>query len=168
MSEPEGPGVETRPVTEIAVDPDNLYREEVITDLKAATLRRLVPIQADGSPDASRPALFLAETQLLTQGGLLPVQARLEAETLEQAIEIFPQAINEAVERHGGEVVKREAHLALSFAQEALTQGGQSFFFFFGAEPAAVDDGFEFSGGSQSGARYPTSYSGSIQALDAA
>jgi hypothetical protein len=84
----------------------------VITDLKAATLRRLVPIQADGSPDASRPALFLAETQLLTQGGLLPVQARLEADTLEAAIEIFPQAINEAVERmveEAREIQRRES-----------------------------------------------------------
>ena len=112
MSELEGPGIETNPVSEIAVDRDNLYREELITDLKAATLRRLVPIQADGSPDASRPALFLAETQLLTQGGLLPVQARLEAETLEQAIDIFPQAINEAVERmieEAREIQRRES-----------------------------------------------------------
>ncbi len=112
MSELEDPSVETKPVTEIEVDRNNLYREEVITDLKAATLRRLVPIQADGSPDASRPALFLAETQLLTQGGLLPVQARLEADTLEQAIEIFPEAINEAVERmveEARELQRREA-----------------------------------------------------------
>jgi hypothetical protein len=112
MSELEGPEVETRSVSEIEVDRDNLYREEVITDLKAATLRRLVPIQADGSPDASRPALFLAETQLLTQGGLLPVQARLEADTLEAAIEIFPQAINEAVERmveEAREIQRRES-----------------------------------------------------------
>lgn len=112
MSETEDPDVETRSVSEISVDRDNLYREEVVTDLKAATLRRLVPIQADGSPDASRPALFLAETQLLTQGGLLPVQARLEADTLEAAIEIFPQAINEAVERmveEAREIQRREA-----------------------------------------------------------
>jgi len=112
MSELEGPGAETKPVTEIAVDRDSLYREEVITDLKAATLRRLVPIQADGSPDDSRPALFLAETQLLTQGGLLPVQARLEAETLAEAIDIFPEAINQAVERmveEAREMQRREA-----------------------------------------------------------
>ena len=112
MSEIEDPDAETKSVSEISVDRDNLYREEVVTDLKAATLRRLVPIQADGSPDASRPALFLAETQLLTQGGLLPVQARLEADTLEAAIEIFPQAINEAVERMveaAREIQRREA-----------------------------------------------------------
>jgi len=99
MSEPEGPGAGTQPVSEIAVDRDNLYREEVITDLKAATLRQLVPIRADGSVDDSRPALYLAETQLLTQGGMLPVQARLEVDSLAAAIDAFPQAINDAVER---------------------------------------------------------------------
>lgn len=112
MSEPEGPGAETRPITEIEVDRANLYREEVITDLRAATLRRLMPIREDGSPDDSRPALFLAETQLLTQGGMLPVQARLEADSLAEAIEKFPEAINEAVERmveEARELQRREA-----------------------------------------------------------
>ena len=125
MSEPEGPGVDTRPVSEIAVDRDNLYREEVITDLKAATLRRLIPIQADGSPDASRPSLFLAETQLLTQGGLLPVQARLEAATLEEAIEIFPDAINQAVERMVEEAreMQRRAARARRRASRAESPG---------------------------------------------
>ena len=98
MSEPEMPEG-TKPVTELSVDRDNLYREEVVTDLKAATLRRLMPIRADGTADDSRTPLSLAETQLMTQGGVLPVQARLEAETLEAAIDIFPEAINAAVER---------------------------------------------------------------------
>ncbi len=98
MSEPEMPEG-TKPVTELSVDRDNLYREEVVTDLKSATLRRLIPIHVDGTADDSRTPLFLAETQLMTQGGVLPVQARLEAETLEAAIDIFPEAINAAVER---------------------------------------------------------------------
>lgn len=112
MSDIEENDVETKSVAEISVDQENLYREEVITDLKAATLRRLMPIQPDGSPDASRPQLFLAETQLLTQGGLLPVQARLEADSLAAAIENFPEAINQAVERmveEARELQRREA-----------------------------------------------------------
>ena len=111
MSEPESP-TDAKSVAEIAVDRDNLYREEVITDLKAATLRRLEPIRADGTPDPEREPIFLAETQLLTQGGLLPVQARLEASTLAGAIEIFPEAINQAVERmveEAREIQRREA-----------------------------------------------------------
>jgi hypothetical protein len=98
MSEPEAPA-EGRSIADLSVDRDNLYREEVVTDLKAATLRRLVPIRPDGTEDDTRTPLFLTETQLMTQGGVLPVQARLEAETLEAAIDIFPEAINQAVER---------------------------------------------------------------------
>ncbi len=71
------------------------------------------------------------------------------------------------VKTAGGEVVKKEAHLALSFSGEALRQAVQQFFFFFNAE-TAVDDGLENTGGPQNGGRYPTSYSGSVAALDAA
>ena len=84
---------------EIAVDTDNLYREETYTDLKVATIRCMVPIQADGSPDASRPTLYSGQTTLMSQAGPVPVQAPLEATSLAEAIEKFPVAIQEAVER---------------------------------------------------------------------
>ena len=51
------------------VDRDNLYREEGITDLKTASIRRLIPIKADGSTDASRTAIFVGSTQLMTPEG---------------------------------------------------------------------------------------------------
>ncbi|MGH0036274.1 MAG: hypothetical protein ACQGVK_14705 [Myxococcota bacterium] len=87
------------PVSEIQVDADNLYREEVFTDLKVATLRRLTPVQRDGSPDTSRPALWSGETQLMSQVGMVPVHAPIEAANLAEAIEKFPKAVAEAVER---------------------------------------------------------------------
>lgn len=88
-----------KPLSEIKVDRDNLYREETFSDLRVATLRRMVPIKADGSPDDSRPVLFMGETQLMSAGGLLPVSCPIEASTLEEAIEKFPEAVNMAVER---------------------------------------------------------------------
>ena len=51
---------------EIKLDPTQLYREEIFTDRKAGTLRRLVPIKSDGSEDSSRPVLYSGQTQLLT------------------------------------------------------------------------------------------------------
>lgn len=87
------------PVSEIQVDASNLYREEVFTDLKVATLRRLSPIKADGSPDDSRPELWSGETQLMSQMGMVPVHAPIEATSLAEAIEKFPKAVAEAVER---------------------------------------------------------------------
>ena len=38
-----------KPLSEVEVDRDHLYREESFTDLKVATIRRLVPIKPDGS-----------------------------------------------------------------------------------------------------------------------
>ena len=87
------------PIEEIEVDHENLYREEVFTDLKVATMRRLSPVKADGSPDETRPILFHAQTQLMSQMGPLPVNCAIEAANLEEALEKFPDAIAQAIER---------------------------------------------------------------------
>jgi len=87
------------PLDEIQVDRENLYLEEVFTDLKVATLRRLTPIKADGSPDTTRPVLFHAQTQLMSQMGPLPVNCSIDASNLEEAMQKFPEAIAAAIER---------------------------------------------------------------------
>lgn len=38
-------------ITNIKINPDNLYKEESFTDLTFATIRRLSPVNIDGSPD---------------------------------------------------------------------------------------------------------------------
>ena len=43
-----------RVVGELSVDANNLYREESYTDLKVASLKRLVPVTVAGEPDPSR------------------------------------------------------------------------------------------------------------------
>jgi len=98
VSESESSG-ESSGLGEIRVDRNNLYQEEVFTDLRVASVRRLTPIRPDGGVDDSRPVLFMAETQLMSQRGLLPVHGPIEAETLEEAWEKFPEAIQAAVER---------------------------------------------------------------------
>ena len=99
-------------LSEIKVDAENLYREETYTDLRVATIRRLVPVKSDGSPDASRPELFSGQTNLMSQAGPLPVECPLEATTVEEAIAKFPDAIQAAVERlieEAKEMRRREA-----------------------------------------------------------
>ena len=86
-------------LADLSVDKDNLYREEIFTDLKVASIRRLTPIKADGSEDPDRPVRFIAETTLMSQRGPLPVQANIEATHLEAAIDKFPAAVNDAVEQ---------------------------------------------------------------------
>lgn len=90
---------ETNPLGEITVDQDNLYREETFTDLKVASIRRLTPIRADGSEDGERPVMFVGETTLMSARGPLPINCPIEATTLAEAMDAFPQAVQAAVER---------------------------------------------------------------------
>ncbi len=99
-------------VTEIEVDKDNLYREEIITDLKVASIRMLTPIKLDGSPDETREPIFTGQTTLMSAAGPLPVQCPLEATTLEEATAQFPDAVKQAIERlvdEAREMQRREA-----------------------------------------------------------
>ena len=84
---------------EIKLDIAQLYREEIFTDRKAGTLRRLIPVLADGNTDASRPVLYSGQTQLLTPAGVLPLAFELEATSLEDACSKFPDAVKVAIEQ---------------------------------------------------------------------
>lgn len=75
------------------VDKENLYQEESITDLKIATIQRLVPIKPDGSTDDGRDTVFIGRTQLNSPQGPVPIQAKLEAKSLEEAMDLFPAAM---------------------------------------------------------------------------
>jgi hypothetical protein len=84
---------------DIEIDAKGLYREELYTDGRAGTVRRLVPVTADGSPDTAREVLFSGQTQLLTPGGVLPLSFPIEATTLEHALQKFPAAVKAALEQ---------------------------------------------------------------------
>jgi hypothetical protein len=84
---------------DIQVDRNGLYREETFTDRKAGTIRRLVPVTADGAPDAARAVIYSGQTQLLTPGGVLPLSFEIEATTMEQALDQFPAAVHAALEQ---------------------------------------------------------------------
>src|SRR5512141_2465931 len=64
--------------SEAAMDAASLYREETYTDRKIGTLRVLVPVKSDGSPDTARPALYQGEAQLMTNMGPLPISFDIE------------------------------------------------------------------------------------------
>jgi hypothetical protein len=82
---------------DFTVDRANLYKEEAITDLKTASIRKLVPIKSDGSPDESRTTIFIGSTQLMTPEGPLPIQARLMANNLNEAFDEFPNAMQQSL-----------------------------------------------------------------------
>ena len=84
---------------EVRLDPAGLYREEIYTDRRAGTIRRLTPVTVDGATDPKRPVLFSGQTQLLTPAGVLPLQFELDASTLEEALAKFPEGVNAALEQ---------------------------------------------------------------------
>ena len=114
------------PLPELRFDAASLYREEVFTDRTAGTIRRLVPVQVNGEPDASRPTLYSGQTQLLTPGGVLPLGFEIDAASLEDAIARFPAAVQEALNQAIEEAreMRREAQSRIVVPEGGGMGGG--------------------------------------------
>ncbi|HUN26096.1 MAG TPA: hypothetical protein VMU67_07290 [Steroidobacteraceae bacterium] len=85
-------------IPDIRLDPNAMYREEVFTDRRAGTIRRLLPIKIDGTTDATRAVLYSGQTQLLTPAGVLPLAFEIDASSLEDALKKFPDAMKHALD----------------------------------------------------------------------
>jgi hypothetical protein len=96
---------------DIQLDIQALYKEDVFTDRRAGSIRRLTPVTSDGSVDASRAVLFSGQTQLLTPAGVLPLGFEIEAQTLDEALKKFPDGVKVALEQAIDEAreMRREA-----------------------------------------------------------
>jgi hypothetical protein len=114
-------------LSDLRIDPGSLYREDVFTDRKVGTIRVLNPVRVDGSADVTRPVLYVGETQLLTAAGLLPLAFEIEATSLAEAVEKFPAATNEAVERTRRELeeLRREAASSIIVPDRMPGLGGR-------------------------------------------
>ena len=88
---------ETR--NDIQMDTSNLYREEMFTDNTVGTLRRLVPVTADGEVDTSRATQYVGSTQVMTNAGPLPLSFEIEANSLTEAAAAFGDAAKDAFEK---------------------------------------------------------------------
>jgi hypothetical protein len=93
------------------MDPTSLYREEIYTDRAAGTLRVMVPVKTDGSPDATRQTLYIGEAQILTNMGPLPISFEVEANNLADAVAAYGEAAKAGVERavHELQELRRQA-----------------------------------------------------------
>ena len=81
------------------MDASALCREEVFTDSRVGTIRKLTPVTVDGSPDETRDTQFIGSTQILTPGGALPLTFEIPGDSLEEAVQGFGDAAQKAVER---------------------------------------------------------------------
>lgn len=119
---------DTTKVTDAAMDAASLYREEIYTDRKVGTLRVLVPVKDDGSPDAARPTVFQGEAQLMTNMGPLPISFDIEASNLSEAVSRYAEATKVGVERAMRELqeLRRQASSSIVIppAGTSLPPGG--------------------------------------------
>ena len=84
---------------DIKVDPKALYLEEIFTDRRVGTIRRLTPVDKNGARDQARAVLYVGETQVLTPAGALPIAFEIGAGSLEEAAEKFGQLARDAIEK---------------------------------------------------------------------
>src|SRR5882762_1942962 len=113
----------TKPETtnDIKVDPNALYLEEIFTDRRIGTIRRLTPVKKDGKRDEARAILYVGETQVMTPAGALPIGFEIGAGSLEEAADKFGQLAREAIERTVRELQELRRQAASSIV---IPQGG--------------------------------------------
>ena len=105
---------------EIAMDSTVLYREEIFTDRRVGTLQRLTPVTAAGATDATRPVLYVGQTQVLTPAGALPLTFDVPAASLEEAVAKFGDLAKQALAR----TMRRLEELRREQASSIIVPGG--------------------------------------------
>lgn len=99
---------------DLNMDPTTLYREEVFTDGKVGHIRRLTPVNGDGSDDDSRQVSYSGSTQLLTPMGTLPLNFELPGASLQEAAENFNEEARKAMQQTVEELKEMQREQASS------------------------------------------------------
>lgn len=96
---------------ELRMDAASLYQEEVYTDRRVGTIRRLSPVTEQGAPDAARATLFIGEAHVLTPMGTLPISFEIPANTLAEAVAGYAEAAERGLEDTARQIeeMRREA-----------------------------------------------------------
>lgn len=103
------------------MNPADLWLEEIFTDRRVGTIRRMTPVDGAGKRDEGREVLYIGETQVMSQMGALPINFVLEAKTLEEAAKLFGPAAKAAIERTVRELQELRRQQA---SQIVVPQGG--------------------------------------------
>lgn len=103
------------------MNPQDLWLEEVFTDRRVGTIRRMTPVDGSGARDPGREVLYIGETQVMSQVGTLPINFMLEAKSLEEAATMFGPAAKAGIERTVKELQELRRQQASSIV---VPQGG--------------------------------------------
>lgn len=97
-----------------AMDATQLWREDIFTDQRVGTIRRLTPVTADGADDPGRSVQYVGQATIMTPMGSLPLSFELEATTLAEAVERFGPAAQRAVDEAAREIQEMRRQAASS------------------------------------------------------
>jgi len=113
-------------INDIKIDSKALYLEEVFTDRRIGTIRRLTPVSGDGERDTARAVLYIGETQVMTPAGALPIGFEIGAGSLEEAADKFGQLAKDAIERTVKELqeLRRQAASSIVIPQGGMPPAG--------------------------------------------
>ncbi|MCB1068966.1 MAG: hypothetical protein H7A43_04830 [Verrucomicrobia bacterium] len=102
---------------DIQFDASSLYREDQYTDMKVGTIRVLTPVDAEGKTDPNRSAIYVGQTEIMSNMGMLPISGKIDAANLSEAIQKFPETIKKALE----EMVERMQQMQREQASRIVT-----------------------------------------------
>jgi len=108
-------------MTEPEMNAADLWLEEVYTDRRVGTIRKMTPVDGTGKPDAARKVTWVGETQVMSTVGALPINFQIEADTLEDAAKKFGPEAKAAIERTMRELQEMRRQQASSIV---IPQGG--------------------------------------------
>lgn len=106
---------------EMQMSLDDLYREEVYTDQQVGTIRRMVPVTAEGVEDSSRAVQYIGQTQLLTPAGALPISFDIEAGSIGEAARKFGEGAAAAAD----ETIRRLEEMRRDAASSIVLPGSE-------------------------------------------
>jgi len=116
---------EQNQIEDIKFNGKNLFKEESFTDLEVGTIRKLTPIHPDGTEDNERKASFTATTNIMTPSGALPLNGEIEADSLEEAIAGFSEAVNKALQKLQDDMMKMQQEQANKIVTPDELRGGK-------------------------------------------
>ena len=116
---------EQNQIEDIKFNGENLFKEESFTDLEVGTIRKLTPIHPDGTEDNERKASFTATTNIMTPSGALPLNGEIEADSLEEAIAGFSEAVNKALQKLQDDMMKMRQEQANKIVTPDELRGGK-------------------------------------------
>jgi len=104
---------------------EDLYREELFTDLRLGSIRKLIPVAADGSDDGAREVRYSGQAQVMTPSGAIPISFELQASSIGEAVEAFGPAAEKALEETARELeeMRRRAASGIVLPGSGTTPG---------------------------------------------